>query len=58
LLAELRKLVIGAIELKEAVHDVFHPQHKHVKDLPVVFDDASDTKVVEVCFCYCCLKLG
>jgi hypothetical protein len=48
LLAELKKLVLGAIELKEAVEDVFHPKHKHVKDLPVVFEDASATKVVEV----------
>lgn len=49
LLAELRKLVISAVELKAAIHDVFHPQHKHVKDLPVVFEDAKATKVVEVC---------
>jgi hypothetical protein len=48
LLSELKKLVLGAIELKEAVEDVFHPKHKHVRDLPVVFEDASDTKVVEV----------
>jgi hypothetical protein len=57
LLAELKKLVIGAIELKEAVHDVFHPQHKHVKDLPVVFEDANDTKVVEVSSCFYHLNL-
>jgi hypothetical protein len=48
LLSELKKLVLSAIELKEAVKDVLHPQHKHVKDLPVVFEDLSDTRVVEV----------
>lgn len=48
LLAELQKLAINVLELKEVVRDVFHPQHKHVKDLPVVFEGTSDNKVVEV----------
>jgi len=48
LLSELKKLVLSAIELKEAVKDVLHPKHKHVRDLPVVFEDVSDTRVVEV----------
>lgn len=48
LLEELKKLVISGLELKAAVKDIFHPKHKHVKDLPVVYEDASSTKVVEV----------
>tara|TARA_R110002003_G_scaffold176_6_gene14330 strand:+ start:2591 stop:3115 length:525 start_codon:yes stop_codon:yes gene_type:complete len=48
LLTELQKLFFGVLELKEVVEDVFHPQHKHVKDLPVVFEGTGDDKVVEV----------
>lgn len=48
LLSELKKLVLSAIELKAAIKDAFHPKHKHVKGLPIIFEDTSDTKVVEV----------
>lgn len=48
LLAELKKLVISTVDLKAIIKDVLHPKHKHVKDLPIIFEDASDTKVVEV----------
>ncbi|KAF2478349.1 uncharacterized protein BDR25DRAFT_330802 [Lindgomyces ingoldianus] len=49
LLEELKKLVINGLEWKAAVKDVFHPKHKHVKSLPILYEDAADTKVVE---CY------
>lgn len=49
LIAELKKLVLGVVELNEAVKDVLHPKHKHVKDLPIVYEDAASSKVVE---CY------
>jgi hypothetical protein len=49
LLEELKKLVIGGIELKTAIKDIFHPKHRHVKDLPILYEDAAETEVVEVC---------
>lgn len=52
LLEELKKLVLGGLELKAAIKDIFHPKHKHVKNLPVIYEDASDTEVVEVCSFY------
>ena len=48
LLTELKKLVLSGLNLKAIVGDIFHPQHKHVKGLPILFEDAADTKVVEV----------
>lgn len=47
LLEELKKLVIGGLEL-EIVKDVFHPQHKHVKDLPILYENATKSQVIEV----------
>lgn len=48
LLAELKKLMLGVVGLNDAVKDVLHPKHKHVKDLPIVYEDAASSKVVEV----------
>jgi len=48
LLQELKKLLLGGQELKTAVHDILHPKHKHVKDLPVLYEDTSESQVVEV----------
>ena len=48
LLNELKKLVIGEIELKTAVQDIFHPKHKHVKDLPIIYEGAGKKKIMEV----------
>ncbi|KAJ9668811.1 hypothetical protein H2201_001057 [Coniosporium apollinis] len=50
LIDELQNLVLGAIELKEAVEDVFHPKHAYVKALPLIYEDAASMKVMEV---YC-----
>jgi len=40
--------VIGEIELKTAVQDIFHPKHKHVKDLPIIYEGAGKKKIMEV----------
>ena len=51
LLAELQKLLIGGLELKAAIKDVFHPKHKHVKDLPILYEGTvgpTANQVVEV----------
>ncbi|KAF2011948.1 hypothetical protein BU24DRAFT_443328 [Aaosphaeria arxii CBS 175.79] len=49
LLEELKKLLVGGLELKAIVKDIFHPKHKYVKDLPVVYEGIKENSVVE---CY------
>ncbi|SMR44975.1 unnamed protein product [Zymoseptoria tritici ST99CH_1A5] len=52
LITELKKLVLCASdgsELKAAVKDALNSKNKHVKDLPIVFEDANERKFVE---CY------
>ncbi|KAJ4303386.1 hypothetical protein N0V90_002279 [Kalmusia sp. IMI 367209] len=46
---ELKKLFVCSIDLKAAINDVLHPKHKHVKDLPIIYEDTKDTKLIE---CY------
>jgi hypothetical protein len=48
LLGKLKKLFVCSIDLKAAISDIFHPKHKHVKNLPIIYEDANDTKPVEV----------
>jgi hypothetical protein len=52
LLRQLKKLVLCCSDVKDAVEDVDHPQHKHVKKLPILYENSSGTQVVEVGF-YC-----
>ncbi|KAH7337903.1 hypothetical protein BKA66DRAFT_479830 [Pyrenochaeta sp. MPI-SDFR-AT-0127] len=47
LLKELQNLLLSCFELKAAIKGIFHPKHKHVRDLPVVYEDLNDSKVVE-----------
>lgn len=49
LLKELKKLVLCGSDIKEAVENVRHPRHQHVKGLPIVYEEANDGQVVEVC---------
>jgi hypothetical protein len=49
LLEELKKLLVQGLDIKAVIKDGFHPQHKHVMDLPILYEDASEEKVVEVC---------
>ncbi|KAL5443391.1 hypothetical protein PMIN06_008706 [Paraphaeosphaeria minitans] len=46
---ELKKLFVCTIDLKAAISDVFHPKHKYVKNLPIIYEDAQNTKLLE---CY------
>jgi hypothetical protein len=48
LLDELKNLLLSAVELKQAIKDSFHPKHPNVKDLPVIWEDEKQTKVMEV----------
>ena len=48
LIEELKKLFVCSIDLKAAVNDVLHPKHKHVKNLPIIYEDKSNTRLVEV----------
>lgn len=48
LLEELKKLLVDGLEIKTVIKDIFHPKHKHVKNLPILYEDASETQVVEV----------
>ncbi|KAF2711582.1 hypothetical protein K504DRAFT_532151 [Pleomassaria siparia CBS 279.74] len=49
LLSELKELVLGGLELKAVIKDILHPQHRYVKDLPIVYGNEKDTEIVEVC---------
>lgn len=49
LLEELKRLLVGGLDVKAAIKDAFHPKHKHVKALPILYEDAGKTQVVEVC---------
>lgn len=49
LITELKKLLIGGLELKAVVKDILHPRHQYIKDLPIIYEDVQNKQVVE---CY------
>ncbi|KAF2746840.1 hypothetical protein M011DRAFT_67900 [Sporormia fimetaria CBS 119925] len=49
LMQQLKRLLICGVDLKAVVTDVFHPKHKHVKNLPILYEDVKEEKVIE---CY------
>jgi hypothetical protein len=49
LLGQLKKWLLCGADVKAAVEDALHPKHKHVKDLPIVYETPSGSQVVEVC---------
>jgi hypothetical protein len=51
LLTKLKELLLNIFELKAAIKDVLHPKHKHVKNLPILYEDARNTEIVEVRLC-------
>jgi hypothetical protein len=48
LLERLKKLIVGGLESRAAIKNILHPQHKHVKNLPIIFADAGNTNIIEV----------
>jgi len=50
LLAALKKLVVGGLHLKDAIHDALHADaiESHLKDLPIVYEDDGKSKAMEV----------
>lgn len=52
LLTQLKKWLLCGGDVKEAVEDAQHPKHKHVKGLPILYENSSESQVVEVC-CGC-----
>jgi len=50
LLESLKKLVISGLHLKEEIGDLFHRKtiDAHLKDLPIVYEDAAKKKPMEV----------
>ncbi|PFH57345.1 hypothetical protein XA68_15201 [Ophiocordyceps unilateralis] len=50
LLDTLKKIVTAGLDLRQAIHNLFHGEffNRHLKDLPIVYEDVSETKVMEV----------
>jgi len=48
LLGELKKLVVGKLQFVNFLKYCFSDKRKHVKKLPKLYEDAANTKVVEV----------
>ena len=49
LISELKRWVHGLFGVVGTLHEAVHPHHgQHVKDLPTVFENVNETKVVEV----------
>lgn len=48
LLEQVKKLVTDVSELKTAIHDVFHPHHADVKNLPVIWEDKDEKDLMKV----------
>lgn len=49
LLTQLKKWLLCGSDIKEAVEDARHPKHKHVKGLPILYENSTGSQVVEVC---------
>ncbi|PHH78469.1 hypothetical protein CDD80_6812 [Ophiocordyceps camponoti-rufipedis] len=50
LLDTLKKIVTAGLDVKQAIHSLFHADFfdRHFKDLPIVYEDVSETRVMEV----------
>lgn len=48
LLSITKKLFIRALRLKDAIKDIFTPKSRHVKGIPVIWEDKAQTKAMKV----------
>ncbi|RCI16379.1 hypothetical protein L249_2455 [Ophiocordyceps polyrhachis-furcata BCC 54312] len=50
LLDTLKKIVLTGLDLRQEVHKLFQGEffHRHLSNLPIVYEDGSETKVMEV----------